>query len=365
MLVDRIELRLLNLPLVEPFVAAHGTMTTRELVVVRIETDSGHGWGECSALPEPTYSDEFAGGAFIILEDELGPRIVGHRLTAGDVLNRLAVVGGNPMAKAALEMALLDAELRADGTSLADHLGHGTTEVKAGAAVGLGSRDEVTERIADLVAEGFARVKLKIEPGHDQQVVEQIQAQVPGVEIQLDGNGSYRRDHVSLLTELATSGVTSIEQPFAPGDETTAAVLVEASPVPIVADEAATDLVTVDRLARHGVLSGVSIKPPGLGGIGAAISMHDRALGLGLALTAGGMVESGLGRHSLAAVAGLPGFTLTGDISPAGRWLASDPWPDLSMTDGTVSVPSGPGVAPEPDYESIDHHTIRQAIIKA
>jgi O-succinylbenzoate synthase len=365
MIVDHVELRLLSLPLVEPFAAAHGTMTSRDLVVVKVETEVGYGWGECSALPEPTYSDEFAAGAYLILEDELAPRLAGHHLQADDVQARLSFVVGNPMAKAALEMALLDAELRAAGRSLASRLGHGTTQVRAGAAVGLGSPDQVLERVAALAAEGFSRVKVKIEPGHDLHVVERIQAEIPTLEIQVDGNGSYRASHVALVRELASSGVTSIEQPFAPNDLASAALLVEASPVPIVADEAAIDPMIVDHLISQRALSGISVKPPRLGGVLPAVAMHDRGLAQGVALTVGGMVESGLGRHALAAVAGLPGFGLTGDLSPARRWLAQDPWPDLTMTDGIITIPTGPGVAPDPDHDLLDRHTVRQAIVKA
>lgn len=365
MFVDRIELRLLNLPLVEPFVAAHGAMTIREIVVVRIETDQGYGWGECSALPDPTYTDEFAEGAFLILEDELAPRLVSHRLMATAVADRLSVVGGNPMAKAALEMALCDAELRLSGHSLAERIGAATSQVAAGATVGLGALADVVERAEALEAEGFGRVKLKIKPGHDLEVVAAVRSQTPSLEIQVDGNGAYSHEHLALLVELASSGVSAIEQPFSPIQLSSVQALVEQSPVPIVADEAADSIRTVELLKQEGALSGVSIKPSRLGGIEAACRMHELCVDLGLAVTAGGMIETGLGRHALAAVAALDGFTLTGDLSPARRWLAADPWPDLTMTAGMIEVPAGPGIAPEPDPELLDRYSVRHSMVKA
>ena len=152
-------------------------------------------------------------------------------------------------------------------------------------------------------------------------------------------------------------GVTAIEQPFAPGLVGPAANLVDRSSVPIVADESATSVRIVDELHRARALSGVSIKPSRLGGVLAATVMHDRCLDWDLAATAGGMVESGLGRHALAAVAALPGFTLIGDLSPSRRWLAADPWPDLSMVDGAIEVPSAPGVAPDPDPDVLERYS--------
>ena len=326
--------------------------------MVQIDTDGGQGWGECSALTEPTYTEEFAAGAFAILDEELAPRLLGHRLDAPAVLPRLSMVTGNPMAKAALEMALLDAELTATGRSLAAHLGARTTSVIAGAAVGLGLPEAVAERVAALAEEGYGRVKLKIEPGQDVEPLDAVLALGLGIEIQLDGNGSYGAEHFEHLCDIAASGVAAIEQPFPPGLVGPAANLVDRSSVPIVADEGATSLRTIGELHRARALSGVSIKPPRLGGILAAVEIHDRCLDWDLAATAGGMVETGLGRHALAATAALPGFTLTGDLSPSRRWLAADPWPDLSMVDGVIEVPSNPGVAPDPDPDLLERYSI-------
>jgi O-succinylbenzoate synthase len=374
MTIERIEVRLLALPLVESFAAAHGTTAVRHLVVVRAETAVGAGWGECAALPEPTYTDEFAAGAFAVLEEELAPRIVGHRVGVVGLGSHLSLVAANPMATAALEMAMLDLELRAAGRSLASRLGSdrpgaggpdGDGTVPAGAAVGLGTTAQVLDRVTSLAQAGFARMKLKIQPGHDLEVVTAVLERLPDLEVHVDGNGSFRRRHLGLLAELAAAGVGAVEQPFAPHDVDTSARLVASSPVPVVADEAATDVEAVERLWRAGALSGVSVKPPRLGGIAAARRMHDWCRQHGVHATAGGMMESGLGRHALAAVAGLPGFTLTGDVSPARRWLSVDPWPDLVMSGDRIEIPSRPGVAPDPDHEVLDRHTVAHTVVKA
>lgn len=363
MLIERVEVRLLELPLVEPFAAAHGTTRSREIAVVRVDSDHGHGWGECSALPEPTYTDELAAGAFVFLHEELAPRLVGHQLTAASIGDQLSVVEGHPMARAALEMAVLDIELRAEQTSLARFLGAGVDDLPAGAAVGLGPIGEVAERAAALAEDGFGRLKVKIAPGHDVEVVEAVLGRVAGTEVQVDGNGAYDARHLDRLTDLAASGIGAIEQPFSPADVEPAARLVERCSIPVVADEAAVSAAAVAHLRSRSALSGVSIKAARLGGILAARDLHDRCVEWGLAVTAGGMVESGLGRHALAALAALPGFTIAGDVSPAGRWLAADPWPDLAMDGGRITVPTAAGVAPDPDPAVLDHHTTERTEI--
>lgn len=372
MLVERIEVWLLDLPLREPFAAAHGTTMSRDLVVVRVDTDAGHGWGECSALPEPTYTDEYAAGAFTVLVERLGPLLVGQRLgeaggaeePIGDsVTEALSVVSGHPMAKAALEMAVLDISCRAADVSLAERLGATKRSVPAGAAIGLGAVQAAADRAAALWEDGFGRVKLKIEPDHDLAVVDAVQLACPAIDVQVDANGSYGPADLDLLVELAATGVTAIEQPFGIDDVASAIALVEAVPVPVVADEGAPSGAEVDRLVSLGALSGVSIKPARLGGIGAAVDVLERCTAAGLAATAGGMVEAGLGRHSLAAVAALDGFELTGDVSPAGRWLAADPWPDLTLTADGIAVPQTPGVAPDPDLRTLAAHSVRFAAV--
>ncbi len=425
-LIERVEVRLLSLPMREAFGAAHGTVQRREVTVLRVETDDGHGWGECAALTEATYSDEHAAGAFDLLADTLLPLLVGHRLDAAAALDRLADVPGNPMAKAAVEMALLDVALRSAGRSLASWLAdaayattrpdpadgpgptdrpgrhngpgpadrpdppdgpelvgggpapasdrgvggslHGTigprATVPAGAVVGLGTPADVADRVAALAAEGFGRVKVKITPGHDREVVAAVRARCPGLDLHADANGSYRAVDLPLLASLGDEGLGALEQPFPPEQPGWATELVAASArsgLMVVADEAAVDLAAVQELHRRRALRGVAVKPSRLGGLAAARTLVGWCQAAELALTAGGMVETGLGRHALAALASLPGFTITGDVSPAGRWLAADPWPDLVMADGRIEVPSAPGVAPDPDPDVLAHHTLRRA----
>ncbi len=314
-------------------------------MIVRLTDDDGNeGWGECSALNEPTYTDEWAAGAFDVLSN-------------GDPVD----VDQHPMAAAAVEMATLDLTLRIDGASLAAHLGASHARVPAGAVVGLGSVDETLSAVDELASAGYGRVKLKIVPG-GLDVVTAVRGRFGELELQVDGNGSFSGDHVDTLAGLAEDAdLDAIEQPFDPDDLDAAADLIDATDVPVLADEPIDSVEDAEDIFEQGALSGIVVKPPKVGGIGEAIDLVDWATEIGLPLAAGGMLECGLGRHALAAMAAVDGFTITGDLSPARRWLAEDPWPDLAMNDGWIDVPSEPGVAPPPDQDLLDRFTTQKS----
>ncbi len=368
MQISTVDLFLLELPLREPFVASHGETLGRTITVIRVTTDQGIGWGECSALPSATYSAESAAGSFRALAEVLAPSLLRRPLAHRQVAPLLADHADKPMAVAALEMAVLDAELRHDGRSLSDRLGVTRSTVPAGVGLGLDEVDATVERAVALAAEGYGRLKVKVQPGHDLDLVAAIRRELPTIELHIDANGAYGPGDLQRVRQLVELGVDAAEQPFAPSDERSArrliASLVDHRPIPVVADEAVTSVADANGLLAREAMTGLSIKPARVGGLSAAVTLHDLCLDRGLAATAGGMLETGLGRHGLAALAGLPGFNLTGDLSPAGRWLEVDPWPDVEMIGGRITVPTGPGIAPDPDPEllaraTVDRRTVR------
>lgn len=340
---ERHTVRLLRLPTREQLSAAHDPSpeTHRQLTVVRLETvDGSVGWGECSALNQAGYTPESAAGAF-------------NALTTG------AVNPTNmPMAAAALEMARLDAELKARGESLAEHLGVQAKKVPAGAALGLQPLADLTQNAAVLSKLGYRRLKVKIIPGDAADRICAVrEACGQHVEIHADANGSFTPETRHELLAAVDAGVDVLEQPFDPALTEAAAELVNTLEIPVMADESATDIASVQRLQALGALSGVVIKPPRLGGLSAAGELLEWCREVNVPCSAGGMLESGLGRHSLAVLAALPGMDIVGDLSPARRWLREDPWPDLALVDGEVLVPSTRGVAPEPDAAVLDRFT--------
>ena len=368
MQISTVDLFLLELPLREPFVASHGETLCRTVTIVRVTTDIGIGWGECSALPAATYSPESAVGSFRAIAEVLSPLLIGPTLTHRLVAPLLADHRDKPMAVAALEMAVLDAELRHDDRSLTEWLGVVRSTVPAGVSIGLDDVDATVARAVALATEGYRRLKVKVQPGHDVDLVTAIRRELPAIELQIDANGAYGPGDLDQLQRVLDCGVDAVEQPFAPADEPLTRELIRRlarrRPVPVVADESVTSMADATGLLERQAMTGLSIKPARVGGLSAAVALHDLCLARGLAATAGGMLETGLGRHGLAALAGLAGFTVTGDLSPAGRWLTVDPWPDLEMIDGRITVPTGPGIAPDPDPGLLDHTTVERETVR-
>lgn len=355
--IEAVDVRLLSIPTVSTLRTARdgGPSTAneerpcpnRELVVIRLQDQDGSmGWGECSALNEVGYSNESALSSF-------------HSLT-GD---RRPIPDKLPMAAAAMEMARLDLRLRRAGQSLSSMLETKRTLVPAGATLGLMSPEDSVTEAGRLMRDGYRRIKVKIGPGGTglggvEVVPALLKMTFPELEIQVDANGSLGEEHLDPLVRLFDLGVTAIEQPFPVDRPDLAAMLVARTPIPVVADEAAPNLEAAQRLFEQGALSGISIKPPRVGGMSRALELLAWSVGRGIPATAGGMLESALGRHSLAAFAACDGLDLTGDLSPSRRWLATDPWSDLEMSNGMILVPTEPGVAPLPDPDLIEDLTV-------
>lgn len=250
--LEGIELLRLRLPLVRPWRTAHGVLTGRDVILVRAVLDGTVGWAECSAQPEPTYTSEYVDGALDVLDRHLVPRLLDEDVGSGDEVQRALVgVKGHPMAKATLELAVLDAELRAAGIPLARHLGARSVpsadpapRVMAGVAVGVtGSIDELVNEVGQRVAEHYHRVKLKIQPGWDLEPVRAVrEAFGPDLLLQVDANGSYpgldaATDALRLLDD---AGLLLVEQPLGDADLLGHAELARRLSTPVCLDESIT-----------------------------------------------------------------------------------------------------------------------------
>ena len=352
--LHEVELFRVRLPLVGPFRTARLTTTTKEALVVRVRTSAGIGWGECTAAVTPEYDGETIAGARIALRDHLLPRAF-----AGASLDE---VRGHSSARAALECARLDARLRAERVSLAAWLGADRPLVDAGVAVGLDDDLSVLrETLSTHVAAGYRRVKCKIEPGHDVDVLTAARDVVgPDVQLAADANGSYTLDAARrLFDRIDDLGLQCVEQPCAPEAIDDHATLRRAANTPICLDETITSAAAaLDAIAR-GACDVISIKVGRLG-IAQAKRTHDACVSAAVGALPGGMLETGIGRAALLAVAALPGFTLAGDISASARYFGPDG--DLTepivLEDGRLRVPTGPGLGVEPIPERLARHTI-------
>jgi O-succinylbenzoate synthase len=360
-----VELRLVRMPLAEPFVTAHGTRRRREVVVVRAIVDGGpDGWGECVAEPEPTYWPEYTAGALHVLEHHLVPRLLGG--------GSLRQVRGHQMARAALEGAAIDAGLRAEGRSLASFLGATRPVVPTGIAIGMPATvDDLIDAVLRWHGEGHRAFKLKVQPGWDVEPLRAVRSTVgDGVALLVDANGSYSSDdpdHRATLGRMAdaSNGLVAIEQPFAPDDLVGHARLARRIDVPVCLDESIGSLAQLESALTLEACGAVSLKAGRVGGLVEAQRIHERCRDAGVALRCGGMLETGLGRALNLAVAALPGCNLPPDLGPSARYFRTDLTPPFTSRGGTMIVPDGPGLGVEPVPEVLDDVTITQCTLRA
>jgi o-succinylbenzoate synthase len=346
-IVDRVEVRELALPLRFPFETSFARTTRKEFLLVAVSADGVTGYGECVALADPVYNEEYVEGAARVLSHYLVPAVLAAPdLTAAHVADLTRFVVGHRMAKAALELAVLDAQLRTAGMSLADYLGGVRERVDVGVSVG------ITETVAELVEvvggyreQGYRRVKLKIEPGFDLEPVAAVrEAFGPDLALQVDGNTAYRAKDLAHLQRLDAFDLLLIEQPF---DHDALGLHVELAArcrTPICLDESLTSAATTAAAIRAGACSIVNLKAARMGGYLEARRAHDVATALDTPVWCGGMLETGLGRAANLALASLPGFTLPGDISASARYFAEDITEPFVLEDGQIAVPRGPGL---------------------
>lgn len=343
-----VELLRLKMPLVSPFRTSFGVQTGRDVLVVVAHTSDGvNGYGECVALADPVYNEEYVDGAAHVLSRYLVPAVLAEpHLTAAHVAGLTQGIVGHRMAKGALELAVLDAQLRTVGMSMADYLGGVRQSVEVGVSVGITETvQELVEVVGDFRAQGYRRVKLKIQPGFDVEPVAAVrEAFGSDLALQVDGNTAYRAKDLSHLSKLDAFGLLLIEQPFEHDAIDLHAELASRCVTPICLDESLTSSATTAAAIRAGACSLVNIKAARMGGYLEARRAHDVATALDTPVWCGGMLETGLGRAANLALASLPGFTLPGDISASDRYYAEDITEPFTLVDGQIAVPQGPGL---------------------
>ncbi|GGP77770.1 o-succinylbenzoate synthase [Saccharothrix coeruleofusca] len=346
-----VELRRVRMPLVAPFRTSFGTETTRDVLLLRVVTDQAEGWGECVAPAAPLYSSEYVEAAQHVLRTHLIPALAAHpRLDAHAVAPALAAFKGHRMAKAALEMAVLDAELRAAGRPLARELGAVRDRVPCGVSVGImDSVPRLLDAVAGYLDQGYLRIKLKIEPGWDVEPVRAVRERFgDDLLLQVDANAAYTRADAAHLARLDPFGLLLVEQPLAEEDLLGHAGLAEVVRTPICLDESITSARAAADAIRLGACRVVNVKPGRVGGYLEARRVHDVCAAHGVPVWCGGMLESGLGRAANVALAALPGFTLPGDTSASDRYYRADITEPFVLRDGHLAVPTAPGLGVDP-----------------
>jgi O-succinylbenzoate synthase len=366
MKIDRIDLTLVRLPLVRPFRTSSSVKDHLDHILVRIEAAGQDGWGECASPADPYYCPETTGTCWHLLEEFLGPSVLGREWsTIDELVNLYRLVKGNNFAKAGLEMACWDLLSRSAGRPLAALLGGTRAEILSG--VSLGIEDDpaaLFDQIDRYLAEGYRRVKLKIAPGHDVEPVRAVRERYPDLALQVDANSAYTLDDLPTLRRLDAFNLLLIEQPLAHDDIIDHARLQAALATPVCLDESIHSADDARKAIEIGACRVINIKVSRVGGLREAKRVHDVCLARDVPVWCGGMHEFGIGRAANVAIASLPGFTLPGDVSGSDKYYREDLVdPPILACQGAVAVPTAPGLGHTPILERIARHAVRHATL--
>jgi len=366
--IREIELFLVELPLVRPFRTSFGTSTGKECVLARVRTDDAEGWGECVADDGyPGFSGEWNEGAWALLRDVLAPALLqADDVTIDTVEQQLRFVRGNPMAKATLINAVLDAELRATSVSLATYLGADKDAVACGVSIGIAdTTEDLRARVDEHLAQGYRRIKLKIMPGTDVERVAAIRADHADILLSVDANAAYTLGDLAVFRALDAYGLLMVEQPLHHEDLVRHAALQAEISTAICLDESIRSAADAAAAIELGSCRIVNIKQGRVGGLLEARRVHDTAAAAEVPVWCGGMLETGIGRATNLALAGMPNFRLPGDTSASARYFHDDLTEPFTLEpDGTMVIPTGPGIGVEPRPDRLDACTMRRELLR-
>ena len=347
MRIERIELRRLRLPLVRFFETSFGRIHDRLFLLVTVEQQGCTGFGECVADGNPYYSSETTATAWHIILDFVAPLVLGRQFAhPREIYDALHVIRGHNMAKAAVEMAAWDLFAKQQGAPLCRVLGGTRTTIESGVSIGIqDSLEELVERVGIERAAGYKRIKIKVKPGWDVDAVDLIRARFGDVPLMVDANGAYTLADAEHLRELDRYDLLMIEQPLDYDDIRDHARLQARIRTPVCLDESLDSVRHVAEAIELQACRVINIKPGRVGGHAQSIEIHDLAARHDIPVWHGGMLESGIGRAHNIHLSTLPNFTLPGDVAASRRYFAPDVIdPEIDVVDGTIPVPSGPGI---------------------
>ena len=367
MRLRKVTLREIRMELVTPFETSMERTESRRIVLVEADVDGITGWGECVAGETPAYSPETTETAWHVLRDFLWPLVRGTDFAAAsEVWPMFAPVRGHNMAKGALEAALWDAEAKQKSMPLWQLIGGVRAEIASGVSIGIkASLEELVSAVKVELQVGYQRIKIKIKPGKDVEPVRRLRREFPEIKLMVDANSAYRLEDLQLLRKLDEFYLMMIEQPLGWDDLYGHVELQRQLKTPMCLDEC----IHTEEQARAAVSLGacriINMKMGRVGGFTPARRIHDLCQQNGIPVWCGGMLESGIGRAHNIALSTLPNFTLPGDVTASKRYWAEDIIdPEVEVTrQGTIRVPSGPGIGFAPRLDRIDTLTVRKEVL--
>jgi O-succinylbenzoate synthase len=367
--IERLELRLLKLPLVHFFETSFGRIDDKHFILVRVDGGGATGFGECVAEQDPYYSAETNQTAWHIIADFIAPRVLGADFAhPRDVFPALKAIRGHHMAKAAVEMAAWDLHARQRGEPLARVLGGTRERIASGVSIGIQpSLDDLSANVERELAAGYRRIKIKIKPGWDLRPVETVRARFGDIPLMVDANAAYTLADADHLARLDAFGLMMIEQPLDYDDVADHAALQRRLRTPICLDESIQSV----GIAREAIAAGacriINIKPGRIGGLAESIRLHHLCAAHGIPVWHGGMLESGIGRAANIHLSTLPNFSLPGDVAASKRYFDPDliEPPIEVAADGTIAVPGGPGLGVSIREDRLEKATLKVSTLKA
>jgi len=368
MRIEAITLRELKIPLVHFFETSFGRTYTRRVLLVTLHCDGLEGWGECVAGENPYYSEEYIDGAWDVAVRYLAPALLRKTLQSGrDVPALLAQVREHRMAKAALENAAWDAEAQEKNLPLWKLLGGTRREIACGVSIGIqDSHEQLLEKIEAELAAGYQRIKVKVKPGWDVDVLEKIRARWPKILLSCDANSAYTLADEPHLKGFDRFKLLMIEQPLWSDDIYFHARLQRQLQTALCLDEAIRSARDAEAALELAACRIVNIKVGRVGGFSEAIAVHDVAQRFGIPVWCGGMLESGIGRSHNVGLSTLANFTLPGDVSASKRYWKEDiidPEVEVSAQ-GTIAIGDQPGRGYEIRTDLIEKLTVRREVVK-
>jgi O-succinylbenzoate synthase len=367
-IISSVELREIRLPLDHFFETSFGRTTERRIVLLRVEdADGAEGWGECTAGEGPFYCEEWTESAWSVLKTYLAPMVLGREVEgAANIFSLMKTVRGNRMAKAALETACWDLEAKRAGLPLWKHLGGVRREIPCGVSIGIQDTPEALfEKIQKELDAGYQRIKIKIKPGWDVNILSKVRARFPEIQLMGDANSAYSLADVDLFRAMDEFKLMMIEQPLAYDDMLDHAQLQRQVRTPICLDESIRTPADAEHAIDLKACRIINVKLGRVGGHAEAQSVERICRKQNIPVWCGGMLESGIGRAHNIAMATLKGFQLPGDVSASSRYWEEDIIePPVTITaKGTIIAPDAPGIGFEIKRERIDRLTVRKECV--
>jgi O-succinylbenzoate synthase len=368
MIIESITLRELNMPLVHFFETSFGRTYTRRVVLVTVHSNGLEGWGECVAGEQPHYSEEYIEGAWDVIVRHLAPSLLGQTIASGkDVPALLARVRQHRMAKAALENAVWDAEAQEKGVPLWQLLGGSRREIACGVSIGIqDSHEQLLQKIETELAAGYQRIKVKVKPGWDTDVLAKIRTRWSEILLSCDANSAYTLNDLQHLQQFDNFNLLMIEQPLWSDDFYFHSKLQSRLQTAVCLDEAIRTTRDTAAALELGAARIINIKVGRVGGFSEALAVHDAAERFNVPVWCGGMLESGIGRSHNVALSTLANFRLPGDVSASKRYWKEDIIePEVTVSPkGTITISEKPGRGYEVRKDLIKELTVREEILK-